>query len=301
MSAGQEEGVLEEVGGPRRSGLISDFSSLISHRSASHPCDQVGHGEAKADEADEGGEQGTGGDDGERGQVGEGHAGERFAGAGDERGDRVPSGEQPGESGGAGRVNDRGEQHPELSHHGDGAGDVAVQSGQRGDGKADGKPGKKQGGHGDGEEKDGSRGRDSPKGHDRGNQQQADEEIEEDHVEPAHENGLAGEVDLGEHRLGAVEGGGRTRDGIDKDLPEEGSHHGEGGIGNAAGVDVDDALGVQEDEGHGGDQGRQKRPNVSEVGLAILGAEIPDEQPPSQLATGADVTANVLEQGDRMA
>ena len=281
--------------GPRRSTVI--LAAVLGYlppvtaelRSPSHPFDEVGHGDAEAYEAEEGGGRGAGSDDPEGGQEGERLGGEGFAGGDDERAHGVPDGEPSGEAMGAGGVEDRGEKHPELRDHGHDARDVAVEPGDRQDREPDGESGHEERAHGDGEEEHGGAHGDLPPEEDRDDQNEADQEIEEDHVEPGHEDRFAGEVDFGEHRAGAVQGVRRGHDGIHKNLPEEGAHHGECRERDPGAGDVRDPLGLQKDERERGDERRQERPDIAEIRLPVLGAQIPDEQPPGEFAPGPDV------------
>jgi hypothetical protein len=93
-----------------------------------------------------------------------------------------------------------------------------------------------------------------PEDHNGGDEDEPDEKIEHDHVETAEEDGFAGEIDFCEHGLGGIEGIRRALDGIHEDLPQERAHHGEGGIRDAGAGDLHDALGIEENEGHRGDE-----------------------------------------------
>ena len=92
-----------------------------------------------------------------------------------------------------------------------------------------------------------------PKDHDGYHQDQPDKKIENNHVKTAEQDGFSRDAGAG---------------------------------------DLHNALGIEKNKGHRGNQRRQKRPDVAEEGLAVLRAEIADEEAPGEFATCPDVAGD---------
>lgn len=260
----------------------------------------MGHGEAKEDEAEEGGDGGADRDDPEGGQKCEGLGGEAFAGGGDERRDGVPCGEPASETFSSSGIHNRGEQHPKLRDDGNAAADIAVKPSNGREREADGEAGKQKRSHSDGKKQQAGINWDTPENHDSGDQHQTNKKVEYHHVKTTKQDGLARKIDLREHGLRGIERIWRAHDRIHEDLPQKGPHHGKSGIRNTSARNLHDALGIQENESHRGHKRRQECPDVAKEGLAVLGAEVANEQAPSQLATGPDVSGDRAHELGRM-
>ena len=255
----------------------------------SHAHYQMRHRESIQHQTKEGGQCRAGRYDPEGGQERKRLGGEAFAGGGDEGRDGIPCGEPASEALGACGINHGREEHPKLRDDRNAAPHIAIEASQGSERQADGETSEQKRGHGHWKEKQARINGNLPKNQDSHDQYQSDKKVEDHHVKTSKEDGFAGEIDFCQHGLGSVEGVWRAHDRVHEDLPEQRPQHGEGGIGNPSAGDGDDTLGIQENKGHRGDQGRQEGPDVTEEGLAVLRAEIADEETPSEFSPSQDI------------